>query len=223
MYYWRKNNYEGLLEVASSLEDETELHLYAQYCRLRENGLRKQALSQLKEFIEIAELWNINQRYEFVDRLYWIKENNSEIYDLIPHPLHVAIVEPTIAEWIEENPTDPSGYRWLGGIEGWRKAISLDSAEQISRVRLIKIIIYNSHYATHHLPECFIGKPAEELMGLNEAIVLLDGLTNQEQKAEFREKIKDCRELISAYQDYQNSTYVGTFESWAELYDRRCC
>ena len=204
------------------MEDDSDLDLYAQYCVLREKGLRKQAFKQLNAFIEIAKDWGLNQRYEFVERLYLIQDNNRNRYDLIPHPLYSVIVEPTVVAWVKENPSDPSGYRWLGGRENWRKAILLNKEEQIARVRLIEQIIYYAYFSTHHLPEGFIGSPSEELLGLNEANILLDGLENDKLKIKFSDEIKDCMELIQAYREYEKSTYVGTFEAWANLYDRRC-
>ena len=62
----------------------------------------------------------------------------------------------------------------------------------------------------------------QDLMDLNEANGLLDDFNCEKLKSEFHTEITDYRELILSYQDYMNSTYVGTFKSWADLYNRRC-
>lgn len=223
MWYWRQKNYEGLLDIANAVEGNANLFLYAEYCRLRERGLRRDAFLVLNEFIELANTWDLEMRYRFVDDLYHLCEQNPEVYDLMPHPINRNLLEPTLQDWVKENPNDPSVYRWLSGVENWRKSIALDETEQISRVRLVKHLIYNAYFSTHHLPEGYIGNPAEDLMGLNEASALVTNVENTALVEIFRTEIKDYRELIHSYQEYRKSSYVGSFEAWTELYKRRGC
>jgi hypothetical protein len=220
MWYWRKGNHEGLLNFAEKIQNEPDLDLYAKYCFLREKGLRKQAFQNLNNFISSALSWSLEKRFQFVDSLHHVLNENEEIYDLIPQPLDNRIVQPTLLEWIKVNPDDPSGYRWLGEENNWRKALLLNSSEQISRIRLIKRLIYCSYFSTHHLPEGYIGNPSEDLMGLNEAQGLLSGMLDQTQKNEFIQEINHYRDLVQSYYDYERSKESVSFETWAIANDR---
>ncbi len=220
MWYWRKGNYEGLLNFAEKIQDDPDLDLYAKYCSLREKGLRKQAFQNLNNFISSALNWSLEKRFHFVDSLLNVLNENEDIYDLIPQPLDSRIVQPTLLGWVKVNPDDPSGYRWLGEEDNWRKALLLDNTEQISRIRLIKRLIYCSYFSTHHLPEGYIGNTSEDLMGLNEAQGLLTGLLDQTLQSEFCNEINHYRDLVQSYYDYERSKESVRFETWAKANDR---
>jgi len=189
MWYWRQDNYEGLLNFAEKIQNIPDLELYAKYCLLREKGLRKKAFQDLNNFITFALSWSLEKRFYFVDSLLHVLNESEGVYDLIPQPLDSRIVQPTLSEWIKANPDDPSGYRWIGGEDNWRKALVLDNSEQISRVRLINHLIYHSYFSTHHLPEGYIGNPSEDLIGLNEAQDLLAGLFDKTLLYKFSKEI----------------------------------
>lgn len=222
MWYWRKENYEGLLSFAQEIESNSELADYAKYCVLREKGLRKEAFSNLNRFIGSAVTWPLSKRYAFVDLLFTVQHGNSNIYDLMPQPLLKRLVEPTLQQWVQANPEDPSGYRWLGDEENWRIALSLDENDQISLVRLVERLIYNSYFSTHHLPDGYIGNPSEDMMELNEALGLLPKIQDQSLKDKLARELGDYKELVENYLQYSKSRFVGSFERWADLYSKRC-
>lgn len=56
MYYWNRDNFEGLLSVADVLSKNEHYSFFVYYCRLREKGLRKEALQKLEQFIEHIKL-----------------------------------------------------------------------------------------------------------------------------------------------------------------------
>src|SRR5262249_15920888 len=53
-YYWNKENFEGLTSLSLELQTDSRLERLARYCDLREKGLRRQALAELRAFIEQA-------------------------------------------------------------------------------------------------------------------------------------------------------------------------
>lgn len=222
MWYWRKGNYKGLLSFAEEIQDDLDLDSYAKYCIKREKGLRKQAFQDLNNFISSALGWPLEKRFQFVDLLLHVLNENNDIYDLIPQPLDSRIVQPTLLEWIKVNPDDPASYRWLGKEDNWRKALMLDRSEQISRIRLIKHLIYCSYFSTHHLPEGYIGNPSEDLMGLNEAKGLLTELSDQVLQNKLLNEINHYRALVKSYYDYEQSKSKTSFEKWANDNKRIC-
>lgn len=62
MHYWNRDNFVGLLELARELANTHALRVLAEYCVLREKGLRTQALARLDEFLTEAALWDIDMR-----------------------------------------------------------------------------------------------------------------------------------------------------------------
>jgi hypothetical protein len=222
MWYWRKENYEGLLGFANQIADEPELSDYANYCNLREKGLRKEAFISLNKFIESTRKWSLQQRYKFVDLIFQVEFENTGVYDLVPHPLNKFLFEPTLAEWVQVNPDDPSVYRWLGGENNWRKALLLDENDQVSLFRLVKRLIYNSYFSTHHLPEGYIGNPSEDMMELYEAQGLMHKIKDPDVQTAFLVELDNYKELVGNYLEFQKSNYVGNFGSWAILLGKRC-
>ena len=69
MYYWNKDNFEGLEAIARSLQESTDVKDFSDYCRLRAEGLRKQAFEALSRFLLQALNWEFEKRRDFVDWL----------------------------------------------------------------------------------------------------------------------------------------------------------
>jgi hypothetical protein len=51
MYYWNKDNFEGLLGIGNSFKEEDGFELFAEYCFLKEKGLKKQAVKVIKDYV----------------------------------------------------------------------------------------------------------------------------------------------------------------------------
>ncbi len=220
-WYWREKNFEGLRTVAIEAAKNPDTVLYSEYCELREKGLRKEAFQKLTQFINRACTWDLDKRFYFVDWLENIRYNNEEIYDLIPHPLYQMLVQPTLLEWIETNPDDPAGYRWLGDIDSLRKAVSISSHEQIAREKLIDDLIHKVGYSVHHLPEGYIGDPSEDLTILNEIKTLITSIEDIVLIEKFDGQYADLHELVKSYFDYTQSSGVQSFEMWAISNNRK--
>ena len=107
MYYWNKDNFEGLEAIARSLQESTDVKDFSDYCRFRAEGLRKQAFEALSRFLFQALNWEFEKRRDFVDWLLTAQYNNPKIHQLIPHPLMEKLVEPTLNEWIQCQPESP--------------------------------------------------------------------------------------------------------------------
>ncbi len=214
MWYWGQENFEGMLEFAQAIAHDRDLALFGQYCMCREKGLRKEGFRHLGEFMQIAAPWPLAKRFAFVDSLYHFLERHEFVHSLIPQIMYDRLVEPTLQEWIAAYPEDPAGYRWLGGVENWRKAVIADANEQIARLKLIRRLIYQAYFSTHHLPDGYIGYPSEDMMGLDEAEGLYRGLTEADPK--LLRSIGDYRELIQSYMDYKAAGSGEGFAPWAE-------
>ena len=217
MWYWNSENFEGLKSVYDNLKETPEYLDYANYCNYKEKGLRKQAFNYLNEFIDVAVKWDLEERYYFVEILMNILNSNPNIHGLIPQPLDVKLVQPTLHEWVKENETDPSGYRWLGGQENWRKAITFDPEDKVSEKRLIKRLIYNVYFSTHHMPAGYIGDAKRDMEEITEVEVLISNLDSDEEKIAYLNELKVYKAWVRCYLKYLESGFTGYFRDWHKL------
>lgn len=215
MWYWRGDNFRGLREIADALSERAELHEFVQYCRLREQGLRKEAFLHLEAFLQDARQWSFPRRRDFADSLMHLRLNHSRAYDLLPHPLRKGLVEPTLQEWIGVEPNNPVPHRWLGTLESLREAVRLDPREQIARRQLISMIAGFVHYGVHELPWYYCGSPEEDLAFLDEARLAAQGIADSTEQGRLMQEITDLQSLVSSYKEYKEGSRTTSFEEWA--------
>jgi hypothetical protein len=130
MHYWRKQYFELLKKAAAdAVYESARWQDYADFCLEYERGLRKQAFLILEGFIFRMEREPFMERRRFVSWLMKTAEGQQGSHMLIPQPLAIRIVEPTLLEWaeVEQNSSEP--HRWIGGLEHLERAIELDPTD----------------------------------------------------------------------------------------------
>jgi hypothetical protein len=170
--YWNQENFEGLSHIAE-LAEARGLAQLAEYCRLREQGLRRAAFRALDEFItSTLKVPAANQR-ELAD---WMMESwyaNPRVHFFLSQPLWENLVKPVLTSWaVESDSTIPR--RWLGmytsDFELLRDVLARTPSDIRARVALVRLLLRYVDFATHHLVESsFIGSESEALADLNEA------------------------------------------------------
>src|SRR5579872_7421905 len=110
----------ALRQAAARAQNQPTWHHYALYCELRSQGIRKAALRELDVFLHEATGWTFDARRAFVA---WLCQ---AIYDLdwiayhpllsrlLPTPLFVGLVQPTLRDWIDCDATNAVAHRWAG-------------------------------------------------------------------------------------------------------------
>lgn len=139
---------------------------YGQYCLHREKGLRGKAFAHLEIFLTQASEWRLDEKKEFV---VWLCGKMDSIpyagHWPYPTPLANGFVSPVIDECIEREPAIAEllvlKVRYAGDFDAYSKAISIDPRNQEARIALAHQCIYDIWFATHHLPEFFIGKESD--------------------------------------------------------------
>ena len=174
---------------------------YANFCSEYERGLRRDAFAILERFMFSLERATFAERQSFVSWLCQQVEGGQGRHMLVPHPLYIRIVEPTLLEWmlIESECSEP--HRWLGGEEHLRKAIELDPNDELARQKLIVFILGRVGFNSHELPAGYLGIAQDDLAALNEAEVLLQGLSNYDDRIELAAEIDEERRLIQEHLD----------------------
>jgi hypothetical protein len=118
---------------------------------------------------------------------------------LVPHPLHVRIVEPTLLEWTMVEPQCSEPHRWLGGYEHLKQAVHLDPRDHLAARNLIVCILGRVGSSADHLPKGYLGEPHKDLDALTEAEGLLSTLPSGDDRAAFAAEIGEDRLLIKKY------------------------
>ena len=150
------------LVVAKEAEAKPAWADYAAYCRLREQGLRKQAFGHLSSFIAQARSWEFETQKEFV---LWLCSKMDAVKDAdygpYPTPLRNQLFAPFFEEWLEREPRNDDAHavkaRYLGDHKSYEDAIAINPSNQRARHALACDCLYDLWYATHHLPDYFIG------------------------------------------------------------------
>jgi hypothetical protein len=135
---------------------------YAEYCRLREEGLRTHAFQSLAQFIAEAQAQPAAWRREFVDWLLTFCFEHSRPLYACPTPLKRELISPTIREWTAAEPGNPTALRWSDDERAMLVAARTIPRDEIAVGRYAVWILNGVDYDTHELPSDFLGKSAHE-------------------------------------------------------------
>jgi hypothetical protein len=142
MWYWGQSNFEGLKTIAEHYAGKAQCKDFAEYCRLQEAGLRKQAFESLAAFISAANNWPPDEKNEFSDELMLIHLANPNVHHLITHPLLIDLLLPTFRQWIDDHPDNAVPHRWIGILTHEESeldaALQLDPEDQVALHRRIR-------------------------------------------------------------------------------------
>ena len=160
MHYWNQDNFEGLLKLAGELEKTQELRPLAEYCVLREKGLRRKALEQLDGFLDEAARWDAEMARRNVLIVLEAAAHTPETHQFMTHPLLMGLVCPTLEQWTCDEPSAVEPLRWLGLLrsdaDALKRALFMKPSDIQVRRRLINIALGAAEYATHHLGESIL-------------------------------------------------------------------
>ena len=218
MHYWNKGNFEGLLELAAELKKTSELRELAEYCMLREKGLRSRAMTHLDEFLNKASLWDPDSARRNVLIVLKADARTPAAHQFKTHPLLTRLIYPTLEQWATDEPSSVEPLRWLGLLRSdpdtLSRALSLTPSDVPVRRRLINIAIETADYATHHLSESvLLSTVAETRDSISSARQLIASAPNFKPFADLVAEIDKYEQMLDDWEDYSQSL-DGTFPQW---------
>ena len=165
---------------------------FASYCRLRSEGLRREAFIALESFIADAVLWPLTERAAFA---VWVGERRQayggQPEAVLPVPLFRLLVRPALEDWSAASPNDPWPWVWLARLSTGgstphapaepylRESLKRDSGFAPARIDLIENLLRGVAYNQHELPGGYIGDPVEDVADLDEAETMMIGLSSE--------------------------------------------
>lgn len=201
--------------IAQRTAGDPVLGPFAEYCRLKGLGLRREALLALNKLIaDLNANPDVTSRFEVVDRLFEI-ENEADIHSLLPHPLVTKVMWPTCEARILQNDRDSRPYRWLGFQDNWRKALELDPDDAIARGRWSSACWRDLDYAFHELPAGVLSSVDE----IAQSVATLDQLARGP-GGPANWPGSWLRRLAVSYLDHARSGERVSLREWAASYDR---
>lgn len=216
--YWNQPNFEGLLTLAAHFEAQPGLQALAQYCRMREKGLRREAFSALEQFLASASSFDTATQRALAVDIFEANARTHEAHHLLNQPLMSRFLLPTLQAWVDEQPNAQVPLRWLGlqrnEHELLLRALALNPADTPVRMRLIDHHLSSADHATHHLDEShFIGEVQYALDELARAQALITGATEPERLQHRHTELLAYQDLIADWIAYSRAP-SGSFPQW---------
>lgn len=197
MYFWREEYFKTLKDVAAEARAVPEWADYAAFCEEYERGLRREAFTILERFISSLERAPFSERRCFVSWLSGRADRRKGRHMLVPHPLHVRIVEPTLLEWTVVEPNCSEPHLWLGGYDHVKRAFELEPDNQLARRKLIIFIWGRVDFESYEWGH--LGNADKDLATLSEVEELLKGLSNEEDRLNLASDLAKDRTWIEEH------------------------
>lgn len=220
--YWNQPNFEGLLTLATHFETQPGLHALAQYCRMREKGLRREAFSALEQFLAATLSFDTATRRTAAVDIFEANARTHEAHQFLSQPLLSRFLLPTLKAWADEQPSAQVPLRWLGLQLNEQallvRALALCPADIPVRMRLINHYLSSADHATHHLDEShFIGNVDYARDELARAQVLISSAAEPERLHHLQTELLEYQNLIAdwvAYCESKSKTPCDSFPQW---------
>ncbi len=200
-YYWNRENFEGLASLAVALRADPRLEELAEYCDLREKGLRRDAFARLDAFLEQMRRLDASAQRELALQVLEAHWRAPQAHAFLAAPLRDRFLEPVLEQWRAEDVSDPVPIRALALLrrdhELLEEALRLDSKDDRVRIALARILLRAVDYATHHLGEGrFIGDVDDAFEALAKAASLLDGAASSPSVTSLRQELEQLNGLL---------------------------
>jgi hypothetical protein len=223
-FYWGRDNFEGLTSLSLQLRTTSHLESLARYCDLREKGLRRQALVELRSFIEQTRSWDVASRREAATHILDAHWKMPKARWFLTEPLRKQLLEPVLEEWRAAEPDNPVPTRYLALLRRDRKllydALEMNSKDDQIRAMIAAQLVKFVEYATHHLAQgLFLGKETEANAALVEASTLLKEVSNPSLVQHLNDQVQRLSALLADWQEYRDAPQ-GSFSEWCHRQNR---
>jgi hypothetical protein len=209
--------HDAMTSTSAEIANEPSWRLYADFCEARANDLREHSAVIAEQFAEVAQGWSFEEKKRFG---LWLMNSTGRVVErfgrskyrcrattggpgiFAPRIVVVAILLPTLVEWRRREPLNPEPHFWLAlydhdgdSASSLREALRLDPAYGPARAALAEEILQYIKYTQHELPSGYLGNPADDLIALGEAQILVADSVEAPVRACLEQKILDLRTI----------------------------
>lgn len=218
MFYWNQANFEGLRAIGEALRVRPGYGRMAEYCLLREQGLKKPAFSALQQFIAQMQQEPVPVQRQMACELARLHAENRAVHQLIAQPLHAHLCN-VLHAWCAGEPAEAVPYRWLGLLTGeahcFESALRFDPDDRIALSWLTSQALNAVDFITHHIGESrLIGSSAQAHEQLEAAVAYACRLPDSVARAQFLAEAEDYRNLLDAWATYVAAASDMEFPAW---------
>ena len=180
-----------------------EYPLFAKYCYYLNEGLRKEGLKSLYEFLKTTLYWNYLTKVAFCKILFCTpSKTNNDINQILTNQLNDKLIKPTLLEMTIQEPDNYLPFKWYGEyfqeMSYLKKAYKLAPFDNSLKLALLSELEHDIWLSTHHLPEQYTGNIDDDESNLNLAFSILESL-NPTLSKNYSERFNEYRNMISAY------------------------
>ncbi|MDR1701369.1 MAG: hypothetical protein LBR56_01180 [Sporomusaceae bacterium] len=205
-----KSQNDALLIVGNAANEHKEWVKYAEYCVLRERGLRKEAFKILDEFLIDAGKWEETDRIKFIEFLMPYSETVEDAdYGPLPSPIREKLIKPTLEKWCDKETENSNPFRWYGELfchfEYLEKALIINPKDDLARKVLLNWGTAGLDYATHHMPDYYIGDYNEDLKSISLLKEHVNKLSDSRSREIWSMELDDCAKLVINYAEWKAS------------------
>jgi hypothetical protein len=224
MHYWNVKNFEGLCDLGNEFSSVPYLSGLAEYCSLREKGLRAEAFKVLEKFIREASGRETDVKRRMVIDILIANSRTPEAHQFLTHPILTKLLYPTLEKWLSDSPSALEPLRWLGlmrsEVKNLEAALSIDPSDVPVRRRLVDMELSKVDYATHHLDESVLLAPLEECRSsLFRAKTLIQGACESKPFADLYGELKEYEQMLDDWVLFNESEYKD-FPKWCRTNGR---
>ena len=198
------NTYQKALEI---YQKNPKWKLFESYLFKMSIGLRKEALKDLRELLLQYQNWNAITKSDFILSVISIShEVDPSRNFFLSHPL-LTVVNNYMEEWIKTESKNSLPFRWLaqekGDLELARKALSINSKDDLARLVIINSYLDKIWWSTHSLPSHFNGDVDEIRAIYPVCLHEIELLVDAEIQLKFRDELEEEIQVVNDYQKSQ--------------------
>lgn len=229
-WYWNQDNFETLLDIAAKLRKTKELVLLAEYCELREKGLRKKALACVTEFLAVSRALSPERQLELALYLAEVHLKNRQAHQFPTQPILERFIMPTLYQAASPG---SMAFRHLALVasyhyfEEWRDenvdemlylALEYDPLDTHVYTRLLDMLLGQVDYAMHHLDESFFIGSEEHCQT---ALIKIEKLLEASSKHDnlslvYQEEYEELLSLFNDWMEYSHTSQEYSFPQWCQ-------
>jgi hypothetical protein len=194
------------------------LRKIAEYYRLRDTGLRREAFIALDELLTTAKNWDGDREKEAAEVILSLYSSTSNRHQFLIHPLMARFIGPFLNRRSQQAPDSIAPIRWLGILgrdpEHLTRVLANGDNHLVIRLMLIEHYLLSADYATHHLGESlFLGQREEALESIRHAASLIEESPAREPLSHLDQETRQYGQILFDWQAYKAQP-ISTFPEW---------